>query len=75
MHSSNFTIAARNIRPSRPMRPGLLHAVITAALWLARKMSERRNRNALMELSDAQLKDIGLSRGQTESDVHVYSRS
>jgi len=74
MHSSNFTIAARNIRSSPPMRPGLLLAVITAARWLARKLSERRNRHALMELSDAQLKDIGLSRGQTESDVHVYSR-
>lgn len=49
-------------------------AIITAAHWLARKVSERRNLNALMELSDEQLKDIGLSRGQTESDVHVYSR-
>ena len=75
MHSSNLTIAARNIRSSRPMRPGLLLTAITAARWLARKLSERRNRNALMELSDAQLKDIGLSRGQTESDVHIYSRS
>jgi len=52
----------------------LLLAVITAARWLARKINERRNLNALMELSDEQLKDIGLSRGQTESDVHVYSR-
>lgn len=75
MHSLNFTIAARNIRSSRPMRPGPFLAVIAAARWLALKMSERRNRNALMELSDAQLKDIGLSRGQTDSDVHVYSRS
>ncbi|MGR9245378.1 DUF1127 domain-containing protein [Rhizobium leguminosarum] len=74
MHSSNFTIPARNIRSSRHSRPSLLLAVITAARWLARKMNERRNCNALMELSDEQLKDIGLSRGQTESDVHVYSR-
>jgi uncharacterized protein YjiS (DUF1127 family) len=56
------------------MRPGLFLAILTAAQWLARKMNERRNCNALMELSDEQLKDIGLSRGQTESDVHVYSR-
>jgi uncharacterized protein YjiS (DUF1127 family) len=41
---------------------------------VARKMAERRNRNCLLELSDDQLKDIGLSRGQTESDVHIYSR-
>ena len=68
MHSSNSTISARN------MRPGLFLAIVTAAHWLVRKMNERRNCNALMELSDEQLKDIGLSRGQTESDVHVYSR-
>ncbi|MFS8144463.1 hypothetical protein ATY78_26355 [Rhizobium sp. R635] len=74
MHSSNFTIPARNIRTSRHMRPGLLSAAVTAVRWLAREISERRNYNALMELSDDQLKDIGLSRGQTESDVHVYSR-
>ncbi|CAN7270968.1 DUF1127 domain-containing protein [Rhizobium leguminosarum] len=74
MHSSNFTMPARNIRSSRSIRPGLFLAIITAAHWLARKVSERRNLNALMELSDEQLKDIGLSRGQTESDVHVYSR-
>ncbi|MBX4928290.1 DUF1127 domain-containing protein [Rhizobium binae] len=68
MHSSNSTISARN------MRPGLFPAIVAAAHWLASKMNERRNCNALMELSDEQLKDIGLSRGQTESDVHVYSR-
>jgi uncharacterized protein YjiS (DUF1127 family) len=44
-----------------------------ARLFLG-KMAERRNRNALLELSDDQLKDIGLSRGQSGSDVHVYSR-
>ncbi|RWX09630.1 DUF1127 domain-containing protein [Rhizobium hidalgonense] len=75
MHSSNFTIPASSTRSSRAMRPGLLHATVTAVRWLARKIDERRNCNALMELSDAQLKDIGLSRGQTESDVHIYSRS
>ncbi|MBB4237395.1 DUF1127 domain-containing protein [Rhizobium esperanzae] len=75
MYSSKITIPTRTIRSSRHIDSGLLLAVITAARWLARKMNERRNCNALMELSDAQLKDIGLSRGQTESDVHVYSRS
>ncbi|QND14864.1 DUF1127 domain-containing protein [Rhizobium leguminosarum bv. trifolii] len=74
MNSSNFTIPARNIRSSRLTRPGMVLAAIRAARWLARKINERRNCNALMELSDEQLKDIGLSRGQTESDVHVYSR-
>jgi uncharacterized protein YjiS (DUF1127 family) len=41
---------------------------------LVRKIVERRNRNALLGLSDDQLKDIGLSRGQNGSDVHIYSR-
>lgn len=57
MHSTNFTIPARNIRSSREIQPGLLPAAITAVRWLARKISERRNRNALMELSDDQLKE------------------
>ncbi|MFW8645676.1 hypothetical protein ACOJBO_39320 [Rhizobium beringeri] len=68
MHSSNSTISARNMRPS------LFFAIVTAAQWLARKMNERRNCNALMELSDEQLKGYRPFRGQTESDVHVYSR-
>lgn len=42
--------------------------------WSARKLAQRRDRNALLELSDEQLKDIGLSRGQTESDVHISTR-
>ncbi|EJZ22985.1 DUF1127 domain-containing protein [Rhizobium sp. Pop5] len=74
MHSSNFTVPADHLRSSRDIRSGVLPQAIAAVRWLARKISERRNRNALMELSDDQLKDIGLSRGQTESDVHVYSR-
>lgn len=74
MHSSNFTIPASYIRSSWRIRPGLLSTAVTAVRWLGRKISERRNYNALMELSDDQLKDVGLSRGQTESDVHVYSR-
>jgi uncharacterized protein YjiS (DUF1127 family) len=40
---------------------------------IGRKLAERRSRSAVMELSDDQLKDIGLSRGQIESDVHISS--
>ncbi|SCW29514.1 Uncharacterized conserved protein YjiS, DUF1127 family [Rhizobium mongolense subsp. loessense] len=73
MRGSSF-IPSRRLPSSHAMRPWLLTILIAAARWMARKMAERRNRNALLELSDDQLKDIGLSRGQTESDVHVYSR-
>ena len=74
MHSSNFPIPARNSRSSRHIQPSLLPQALAAIRWLARKLSEQRSRNALMQLSDDQLKDIGLSRGQTESDVHVHTR-
>jgi len=67
MHGSTTAVPARH--------PSSLAAFFIAMRWMARRMKERRNRNALMELSDAQLKDIGLSRGQTESDVHIYCRS
>ncbi|WP_416795636.1 DUF1127 domain-containing protein [Ciceribacter azotifigens] len=50
--------------------------------WLAgvvaffRRMRERRrNRNALYELSDQTLKDIGVSRGQFDHDFDRYRRS
>ncbi|WP_455872644.1 DUF1127 domain-containing protein [Rhizobium yanglingense] len=69
MRGSIF-IPSRRFRSSPAMQPWLLAILIAAERWMA----ERRNRNALLELSDDQLKDIGLSRGQTESDVHVYSR-
>ncbi|CDM56987.1 MULTISPECIES: DUF1127 domain-containing protein [Rhizobium] len=54
--------------------PWLVATLLGLIRWSARKLGERRDRNALLELSDEQLKDIGLSRGQTESDVHIYSR-
>ncbi|MEK1897054.1 MAG: DUF1127 domain-containing protein [Rhizobium sp.] len=54
--------------------PWLVATLLGLIRWSARKLAERRDRNALLELSDEQLKDIGLSRGQTESDVDIYTR-
>lgn len=46
-----------------------LHArCIAAARWLARQMEKRRSRLALLEMTDEQLKDIGLSRGDAYSE-------
>ncbi|WP_411036891.1 DUF1127 domain-containing protein [Shinella sp. BYT-45] len=42
--------------------------------WMRHKHRQRRDLNSVSELSDAQLKDIGLSRHQTRSDVHTYRR-
>jgi uncharacterized protein YjiS (DUF1127 family) len=46
-----------------------LHArYLSAARWLGRQMEKRRSRLALLEMSDEQLKDIGLSRGEAHSE-------
>lgn len=51
-----------------------LHAqCIAAARWLARQMEKRRSRLALLEMTDEQLKDIGLSRGQAYSEFRRRS--
>ena len=59
--------------PAPPVRTETLlqslHARCTAATrWLARQMEKRRSRLALLEMTDEQLKDIGLSRGQAYSE-------
>jgi uncharacterized protein YjiS (DUF1127 family) len=74
MHGSTPLISGRNDRLPQTVQSRLLNAFLSLHSWTARKLRERRNLNAVMELSDAQLKDIGLSRYQTQSDVHVYSR-
>lgn len=59
--------------PVPPVRTGAtlqsLHAqCIAAARWISRHMEKRRSRLALLEMTDEQLKDIGLSRGQAYSE-------
>jgi len=71
MHGSTTLISGRQQRKAQSRLPATL---VSFYRWTARKLRERRNLNAVMELSDAQLKDIGLSRYQTESDVHIYCR-
>lgn len=41
---------------------------IVAANWIGRLLEKRRSRLALLEMTDEQLKDIGLSRGQAHSE-------
>lgn len=48
--------------------------LIALSIWIIAKLKARSNRNALLELSDDQLKDIGLSRGQAYSHEHIYTR-
>ncbi len=36
--------------------------------WIGRLLEKRRSRLALLEMTDEQLKDIGLSRGEAHSE-------
>lgn len=43
---------------------------MTAAMgWLHRRMERRRSRRVFAALNDAQLKDIGLSRGEASREI------
>lgn len=42
---------------------------------IVKTLRQRRNRLALLELNDDQLKDIGVSRSQAYGDVSRYRRS
>jgi uncharacterized protein YjiS (DUF1127 family) len=60
----------RTERKSYPV----LRWLLAIAMRIAARLKARSNRNALLELSDDQLKDIGLSRGQAYSHEHIYTR-
>ncbi|AZO45130.1 DUF1127 domain-containing protein [Mesorhizobium sp. M7D.F.Ca.US.005.01.1.1] len=50
------------------MRQSLGAHFVAAASWIGRQMERRRSRRALLEMTDDQLKDIGLSRGEAYSE-------
>ncbi|HEX8046052.1 DUF1127 domain-containing protein [Rhizobium sp.] len=60
-------------RTERKIYPAL-RWLLAIAMRIAARLKARSNRNALLELSDDQLKDIGLSRGQAYSHEHIYTR-
>ncbi|WP_245571217.1 DUF1127 domain-containing protein [Neorhizobium alkalisoli] len=53
-------------------RIGLM--LLRLILLVVRKFREHRNRMALLELTDDQLKDVGLSRSQAYGDYSRYCR-
>ncbi|MBB3612574.1 DUF1127 domain-containing protein [Rhizobium sp. BK602] len=65
---------ATSFRRSEQTAYPLLRRLLAISIWIAAKLKARSNRNALLELSDDQLKDIGLSRGQAYSHDHIYTR-
>lgn len=48
--------------------PGV--SLIAIVEWLERKLEKRRSRRALLEMTDDQLKDIGLSRSDAYGEAH-----
>lgn len=46
----------------------LWSGLLTTASWMGRQLDRRRSRLALLEMTDEQLKDIGLSRGEAYSE-------
>jgi len=46
----------------------LWSGLLTTATWMGRQLERRRSRLALLEMTDEQLKDIGLSRGEAYSE-------
>jgi uncharacterized protein YjiS (DUF1127 family) len=50
------------------IRQTLYAQFIATAGWISCQMERRRSRRALLEMTDDQLKDIGLSRGDAYSE-------
>jgi len=59
---TSLVAAARPALGPRLRRGRAADALLAAAGWLAEAMEVRRQRRALLGLSDVMLKDIGLSR-------------
>ena len=55
-----------------PPKPKGMARVIN---WIAERLRRRRDRMALLELNDEQLKDVGISRSQIDSDHSRYRMS
>jgi len=62
MHSARHTYDISQSRGSR-------FSVLAAVEWVERQLERRRSRRALLEMTDEQLKDIGLSRSQVHAEV------
>jgi uncharacterized protein YjiS (DUF1127 family) len=56
--SANETSAPKGTRVS----------IMSMLAWLEGRLARRRSRKALLEMSDAQLKDIGLSRADAHNE-------
>ena len=59
----------RNVRQLADLPSRLLQTLLASMSWLDAKLERRRSRHMLLELTDYQLKDIGLSRCDAEREA------
>jgi uncharacterized protein YjiS (DUF1127 family) len=71
-HHAACTRSVPQVSIAVPKWRRVLRQLAIVVGWLAWQMERRRGRRALLELTDDQLKDIGLSRGH--ADVFVSRR-
>ena len=71
-HDAACTSSVPQVSNTVPTWRRVLRQLAIIAGWIAWQLEQRRGRRALLELNDEQLKDIGLSRSQT--DVLVSRR-
>ena len=68
-HLAATQCLAGTARTHKPTIGQTLYAqFMAAASWIGSQMERRRSRRALLEMTDDQLKDIGLSRGEAHCE-------
>ena len=67
-HATMVHLAQAPTTQTATFRRSLRTHCIAAANWIGRQRERRRSRLALLEMTDEQLKDIGLSRGEAYSE-------
>ena len=67
-HATVVQLAQAPTTQSATFRRSLRTHCIAAANWIGRQLERRRSRLALLEMTDEQLKDIGLSRGEAHGE-------
>ena len=67
-HATMVHLAQAPTTQTATFRRSLRTHCIAAANWIGRQLERRRSRLALLEMTDEQLKDIGLSRGEAHGE-------
>ena len=58
-----------SVRTSQQTGAGILGTIVTLARWMKEAAARRRGRQVLEHMTEAQLKDIGLTRMQADLEA------